>query len=177
MKADARNHRAPIRRIDAMSIRTPGMKPLHRLEAARLEQHVTRRSLARRMGVTVAVVKEEERADADVAVSTLRRWEQALQVPMVELLDNPLDTLAPDVAARARLVRALGLAKALAVRSTGRTREAAAEIVEHLSQLVPEAGQVRALLSGNGRQPIRYGRAAERPVSSSLFGGGCSSDE
>ncbi len=171
MKADARPHRSPIRRIDALKpTAAPGGKPLHRLEAARLEQHVTRRSLARRMGVTVAVVKQEERSDADVAVSTLRRWEQALQVPVVELLDSPLDTLAPDVAARARLVRALGLAKALMAHSSGRSRETAAEIVDHLSQLVPDARHVRALLSGNGRQPVRYGRAAERPVSTTMFG-------
>jgi transcriptional regulator with XRE-family HTH domain len=171
MKADARQVDDPVHRIDPCgAVPPPQPKPLHRLAAARLEQHVTRRSLARRMGVTVAVVKQEERADADIAVSTLRRWERALQVPVGELLEDPLDELAPDVAARARLIRALGLAKALCAQGSERTREIAAEIVEHLSRLVPEAKHVRALLSGGGRQPPRFGRAAERPIPSTLFG-------
>jgi hypothetical protein len=66
---------------------------LHRIADARRRQGVSVRSAARRMGTSMDQVRRQEDPCADLSLSDLYRWQEALEVPVADLLvesDAPL---------------------------------------------------------------------------------------
>ena len=88
-------------------------KPLHRIREVRLQQGVSLRSAARNTGLDVRTLRAQEQPEADLRLSDLWRWQQALDVPMVDLLEEGDAPLSRPVMERARLLRLMKTAEAI----------------------------------------------------------------
>ena len=85
--------------------RSPGpSQGLHRLGEVRRREGLTRREVARRLGVSIREVQHREQPSSDMPLSDLYRWQEALEVPLGELLSEPVGELSPPVQLRAATV-------------------------------------------------------------------------
>ena len=66
---------------------------MHRIRTVRLQQGTSLRSVSRRTGVDVRQLRLQENEAADIRLSDLRKWQQALDVPLTELLAEPEESL------------------------------------------------------------------------------------
>ena len=68
-------------------------RPLHRIAEVRRNQGISVRSAARRMHTSMEQVRRQEDPHSDLPLSELYHWQQALEVPIADLLvesDSPL---------------------------------------------------------------------------------------
>ena len=63
-------------------------RPLHRIQAVRMQQGMSLRTAARQLGIDVRAVRAQEQASTDLRLSDLYRWQQALDVPAADLLEE-----------------------------------------------------------------------------------------
>jgi transcriptional regulator with XRE-family HTH domain len=142
-------------------------RPLHRLGAVRRLQKLSRRSIARRLNVDVSMVKQQEEETSDLQLSTLYKWQQALEVPVAELLVDDEALLSPSVMKRARMVRLMKTVLSILERSNQPAiRRMAENLKSQLVELMPELKGVTAWNAvGQRRRLNEYGRAAERRLS------------
>ena len=112
---------------------------LHRLGEVRRSEGLTRRKLAKRLGISAAQVQEQERPSADMLLSDLYRWRRALDVPAAELLHEPQAELSPPVQFRSRLLRAMKTVRSIqaGVRQASIQR-LAAMLADQLVEIMPE---------------------------------------
>jgi len=146
-------------------------QPLHRLAEVRELQGVSRRTVARRLGTGVAQVKHEEHASTDLPLSRLYEWQEALEVPVGELLAEAQEGLARPVQQRAQLVRIMKTASAISERANHPSlKRLAQNLIEQLLELMPElegVGPWHAV--GKRRRRDELGIAAERRLSDDVF--------
>ncbi|MEN6498479.1 MAG: hypothetical protein ABFD16_29605 [Thermoguttaceae bacterium] len=148
-------------------------QPLHRLAHVRRLQGVSRRTLARRMNTDVREIKMQEREDSDLLLSQLYQWQQALEVPVGELLVESNDPLSLPVLRRAQMVRLMKTATAILERSQQLSiRRMAQVLVDQLVELMPELNGVTPLhVIGKRRTQDETGQAAERRISLDAYRG------
>lgn len=146
-------------------------RPLHRLAAVRRLQGISRRTVARRMGVDLATVRRQEQPSCDLALSELYRWQKVLEVPVTELLVEADDELATPVLKRAQLVRMMKTALAiLEVAREEPIRRMAQTLVDQFIEIMPELGEVSPWHSvGRRRRRDEMGIAATRRISEDVF--------
>jgi transcriptional regulator with XRE-family HTH domain len=149
-------------------------KPLHRIGQVRQEQGVSVRSVARRLGVSMQDVRAQEHPTADLRLSQVHEWQQVLEVPLADLLldsDGPLST---PVSQRARMLRVMKTAKALAESATeAPVQRLASMLISQLVEVMPELQEVSAWHSvGQRRTQDEMGRIVERTIPDSFFGDG-----
>jgi transcriptional regulator with XRE-family HTH domain len=114
-------------------------QPLNRLQQVRRQQEMSMRSVARQTGVSVRILRKQENANADLRISDLRKWQKALDVPMGELLEAPGTQLSAPVMERARFVRLMKTASAIAERAESEGIQRMAQMmVDQLTDLMPE---------------------------------------
>ena len=65
---------------------------MHRIRTVRLQQGASLRSVARNSGVDVRQLRLQEQESTDIRLSDLHKWQQALDVPLAELLVEPDST-------------------------------------------------------------------------------------
>ncbi|HYW79310.1 MAG TPA: helix-turn-helix transcriptional regulator [Thermoguttaceae bacterium] len=144
---------------------------LHRLAAVRRQQGVSRRTVARRLGMEVSQVKAQERESSDLLLSRLYQWQQLLEVPITELLVEAGDPLSEPVLKRAQLVRVMKTVLAILETSEQESIQRMAQtLVEQLTEIMPElegVGPWHAV--GERRRRDEYGVAAERRLADSVF--------
>lgn len=156
------------RPIEAMNpVETPNQAPLQRIAEVRRQQGVSIRSAARRMGVSLEQVRQEESPNADLKLSELNRWQQALEAPLTDLLVEQESPLSGPVLSRARMLRVMKTVRAIADanhdKGIGRLTDM---LVNQLLEIMPELEEVSAWHSvGQRRTQDEMGRVAERPVS------------
>ena len=140
--------------------------PLHRIRAVRLTEGLSLRTIARRTRVPVSVLVKQERADSDLTLSQLHFWQEALKVPMHELLQEPGGNLEPTLGARAHLLRIAKTAHSLLKESrTHATRRMAQNLVDQLVTIMPELREQRPWHDrGTLRSSSDVGRIAEHVV-------------
>ena len=113
-------------------------KPLHRIADVRRRQGISVRSAARRLHTSIDQVRRQEEPANDMLVSELLRWQQALDVPLADLLvetDGPLS--APNMG-RARLSRIMQTVRALKEKATSSSIQRFATMLEQqLVELMP----------------------------------------
>ncbi len=147
-------------------------KPLHRISTVRQQQGVSVRSAARRMGKDMATIRAQEKESTDLRLSELHEWQQALEVPLVDLIVDPGAPLSRPVLERARLLRLMKTVMAI-VERTGETpvRRMAQMLVEQLTEIMPELSEVTPWHAvGQRRSLDEYGRIAENPVPDHYLG-------
>ena len=151
----------------------PGESPLHRLRAVRLQEELSPRTVARRMGLTTAEVRRQELETADLPLSTLYRWREALDVPLTELLLEPDSGLSPPITKRAQLVRIMKTAKYIMQQAKEEPIKRMAEtMVGQLLEIMPELRDVRPWHVVGSHDPLNgYGRSGLSPLPDSMFAG------
>ncbi|MEE8451124.1 MAG: helix-turn-helix transcriptional regulator [Thermoguttaceae bacterium] len=144
---------------------------LHRLAAVRRQQGISRRTVARRLGMEVSQVKAQERDTSDLLLSRLYQWQQLLEVPITELLVEASDPLSEPVLKRAQLVRVMKTVLAILETSDQEPIQRMAQtLVEQLTEIMPElegVGPWHAV--GERRRRDEFGVAAERRLADSVF--------
>lgn len=145
---------------------------LHRIHEVRLEQGVSIRSAARRMGLSMQEVRSQEESTSDLKLSQLHRWQEVLEVPLADLLIDSSGPLSTPVSERARMLRVMKTAKALAESAQEPpVQRLAAMLISQLVDLMPELQDVSAWHSvGQRRTQEEMGRIVERTVPDSFFG-------
>jgi transcriptional regulator with XRE-family HTH domain len=148
----------------AMARQANGLQKLH---LARRRQGLSIRCVAQRLGRTVSEVRAQEDEQADMLVSELYRWQEALEVPVEELLAEPEDSLSSMVSVRAQLLKVMKTAMAMRrqARSEGE-RRLARLLTEQLLEIMPELKEVAGWPAvGHRRRADEVGRIGENPIS------------
>lgn len=116
-----------------------GKRPLQRLAEVQREQSVSDRTMATRLKVSVEELRRQKAPEADLQLSQLYRWHQALDVPIADLLEEPGPALAPVVERRARLVKTMKTVRSLQLAANSPEVGALVErLAEQLIELMPE---------------------------------------
>jgi hypothetical protein len=124
------------------------------------------------MGTTMEQVRRQEDPQADLPLSDLYQWQEALEVPVADLLVESESPLSEPVLTRARLLRVMKTVRALKETATAVSVLRFATMLEQqLIEVMPELQEVAPWHSvGKRRTPDELGRTAERVIPDSLFG-------
>jgi transcriptional regulator with XRE-family HTH domain len=146
-------------------------RPLHRVARVRQQQGVSLRSAARRMKMDQSELRALEHEESDMPLSMLYRWQQALEVPITDLLVEQEAPLSAPVMQRARMVRLMKTAAAIrAAAKSDQIRRMTDMLIEQLVEIMPELKEVSPWHTvGQRRSLDELGRCAERPVSDDWF--------
>ncbi len=146
-------------------------RPLHRLATVRKQQGISHRNVARRLGVDVPTVIEQEQEEADLPLSVIYAWQRVLDVPVAELLVDTDAPLSPPVMERARLVKLMKTAAAIMEKAHSNSlKRLVTMMVEQLLEIMPELRDVSAWHTVGQRRTLDdYGRAVERQLPDDLL--------
>lgn len=147
-------------------------RPVHQIAKVRRRQGVSIRGVSRQLKVSVRELKLQEDERADISLTQLFAWQEALDVPVAELLVDGEEPLSAPVLQRARMVRMMKTVAAILDRAhTPAVRRLAQTLSDQLVELMPELAEVNAWHAvGQRRTTDDYGRVVERRFPSSLFG-------
>lgn len=148
-------------------------QPLHRIQEVRQEQGVSLRTAARRIGTDMRSVRAQEQSTSDLRLSQLYQWQDVLEVPIADLLDEPGLPLSKPVMERARLVRLMKTVMSIQQKADSPAIERLAQVlIDQLVEVMPELAEVSAWHNvGQRRSLDEYGRVAEHPIPESYLGG------
>ena len=146
-------------------------RPLQRLAEVRRQQGVSRRTVARRMGVEVEQIRRQELETSDLPLSALFAWQKALDVPVAELLVEAGDSLVPSVLRRSQLVRLMKTVLAISEQAKQESiRRMAQTMRDQLIEVMPELANVGAWHAvGKRRRLSELGVAAHRHLTEDVF--------
>ena len=146
-------------------------RPLHRIADVRRQQGVSLRTAARRINTTVGSARDQEQADADIRLSQLYLWQQALEVPVADLLVDLDAPLSAPVLQRARMLKLMKTA--LAIREAAEdesTRLLAEMMIDQLLEIMPELRDVNPWPTVGQRRTLGdFGRIATETVPDTVF--------
>jgi transcriptional regulator with XRE-family HTH domain len=139
----------------------PGQQ-LHRLEAVRRQEGISRRTIARRLGIGLREVQAQEQGSSDLPLSMLYRWKEILNVPISELLEEDAGEVSSPVMFRGKLLRVMRTAVTILERTRNTaTHRMAQFMVEQLIEIMPELKDTTSWPSvGKRRSRRELGRAA-----------------
>jgi transcriptional regulator with XRE-family HTH domain len=149
----------------------PG-RALHRIQEVRRQEGMSLRTATRQLGLDARTIRAQEQESTDLRLSDLYRWQEALGVPVSELLVDNDEPLSKQIRDRARMVRLKKTAAALLEAATApNVRRMAENLVEQLDEIMPELKEVSPWHSvGQRRSLDEMGRIAEQPISDAYFG-------
>jgi transcriptional regulator with XRE-family HTH domain len=171
-------HSDVVRAQADLSPRRPARSPadrdakrLHRIADVRQRQGVTLRNVARRLGISLPVVRRQEQADCDLRISELLRWQEVLEVPVAELLVEGDGQLSGPVLERSRMVKLMKTAAALRERTDGQpVGRLVTMLVEQILEIMPELADVTAWHTVGQRRTLdEVGRTGRMVVSEDVF--------
>ena len=143
-----------------------GSEPLHQLALVRKREGVSQRTMAKRLGVDLTTVRNQEKSNANLTLDQLYKWQAALDVPITELLADCEEPLSAPVLQRAQMVRLMKTV-ALIRQQTNQTpiKRMAQMLVNQLIEVMPELVDVRAWNAVGERRSINdLGIAASRQL-------------
>jgi len=145
----------------------PVRRPLHRLAAVRQQEGVSRRTVARHLGLTPSQVQQQEQEYTDLPLSALYAWQEALNVPVTELLVENGGELSMPVLRRAQLLRVMKTVRTILQRSKQvSVKRLAQTLADQLVEIMPELSQVGPWPAvGQRRTSRELGQAAQRRLS------------
>ena len=156
---------------DAISPGSQRQAAFHRIAEVRRQQGVTLRNVARRLGMSLPLVRRQEQPDCDLRLSDLLRWQQVLEVPVAELLVEGEGQLSGPVLERSRMVKLMKTVAAIRERSRDQGIVRMVEmLVDQILEIMPELADVTPWHSvGQRRTGEDLGRAARMVVSEELL--------
>lgn len=143
----------------------------HRIAEVRRQQGVTLRNVARRLGMSLPVVRRQERADYDLRLSDLLRWQEVLEVPVAELLVEGEGQLSGPVLQRSRMVKLMKTAAAIRERCQDPSvSRMVTMLVEQILEIMPELSDVTPWHAvGQRRTREELGRTARMVLPEEMF--------
>ena len=149
----------------------PKSQPLHRIRTVREEQGLSLRSVARRMKIDTSRARAMENGDADMPLSMLYKWHEALEVPVAHLLVDSDEGLAEPVERRAKLLKVMKTAAAILETAEEEPIQRMAQmLVEQILDIMPEVKGVSPWHAVGQRRTLdECGRIAERTFSDEWF--------
>ena len=144
---------------------------LHRLGEVRRQEGVSRRTVARGLGISIAEVKLQERETTDLPLSTLHRWQKVLNVPLAELLVEPDESLSLPLMKRARLVQLMKTVMSIMEQAKQTSvKRFAQTMIGQLTEIMPELREISSWpVVGQRRRCGEYGRAADHSLPEEVF--------
>lgn len=138
----------------------------HRIAEVRSQQGLSLRAVARRTGVDVRDLKLQEQSNSNLTLAELYRWQEALEVPIENLLVDHDESLSDPVRTRAAMVKVMKTVVALTeVASSPRVSRLATMLREQLVELMPELAEIGGWPNyGTRRPPDQQGRAGDNPI-------------
>ena len=138
----------------------------HRIAEVRTEQGVSLRSVSRRTGIEVRILKQQEDPFANLTLQELSVWQLALEVPLADLLVDNTNRLSQPVQQRAQLVKIMKTAAAIEEVSTSpRVSRLVTMLKEQLQEMMPELKEVSPWPNyGQRRAPNQLGKIGEMPI-------------
>jgi hypothetical protein len=116
-----------------------GAQPMQRLAEVQREQSISDRTMASRLELSMEELRRQKSPEADLPLSALYRWHEALDVPIADLLVEPGPALAPVVERRARLVKTMKTVRSLQLAADSPEIGVLVErLAEQLIELMPE---------------------------------------
>lgn len=148
-------------------------RPLHRIREVRLEQGVSLRTAARRLGTDIRTVRAQEHPQSDLTLSQFFAWQAVLEVPIEDLLAEPGIPLSRPVMERARMIRLMKTVMSIQeMADSDAVSRFAQTLVEQLVEVMPELSEVSSWHNvGQRRSLSELGRVAECPIPDSFLGG------
>ncbi len=144
---------------------------LHRIAEVRQQQGVTLRNVARRLGIEMAVIRRQEQGDCDLRITDLQRWQQVLDVPMADLLEESEGQLSGPVLARSRMVKLMKTAAAIREQfGEGQAGRLIGQLIGQILEIMPELADVTPWHTVGQRRTLNdVGRTACDTVPDELF--------
>ncbi len=138
---------------------------LQRVAEARKQQGFSLRTISRRTGIDMRTLRAHESPAADLKLSELHAWQMALEVPMVDLIEDESQPLSRPVRERATLVRIMKTAVALKeAGGTARIQRLADMLCEQLVELMPELADIGGWPQHGSRRPDNSSRMLEQQI-------------
>lgn len=146
--------------------RTTERRPWHRIAEVRQQQGISIRSISRKLGLSVEEIRRQEDPTCDLTLSQLCQWQQALEVPLANLLLDLDAPLSGPILTRARMLRVMKTVQAMRESSTEPgIQRMAMMLCDQLLEVMPELKDVSSWHSvGQRRTQDEVGRIAERPI-------------
>jgi transcriptional regulator with XRE-family HTH domain len=139
---------------------------MHRIAEVREQQGISLRAISRRTGVDVRDLKQQESPESNLTLADLYRWQEALEVPIENLLvDHDLE-LSDPIQKRAAMVKIMKTVVALTeVASSPRITRLTAMLRGQMIELMPELAEIGGWPNfGSRRPPDQQGRIADNPI-------------
>jgi transcriptional regulator with XRE-family HTH domain len=154
-----------------VSLPAADARPLQRLAHVRRLQGISRRTVARRLNLEIEQVRQQERATTDLPLSTIYAWQQALDVPVAELLVESGDSLASPILERSQLVRLMKTVLAIRRQSKQESiRRMTETMASQLIEIMPELANIAPWHSvGKRRRMNDLGVVAQRRLAEEVF--------
>lgn len=145
-------------------------RKLHRIAEIRRSQNLSLADLARRLGISVAEARTQEQPESELTLSELYRWQEALNVPMIEILVESEDYPDNPIRRRSQLVKVMKTVRTILDRSKEESVTILARTLsEQLIEIMPELVHVTSWPSvGQSREAKDYGQAAYRRFESNV---------
>lgn len=143
----------------------------HRIAEVRRRQGVTLRNVARRLGIEIAAIRRQEQPDCDLRLSEVQRWQQVLEVPVAELLEEGEGQLSGPVLERSRMVKLMKTAAAIRERTGGTpVGRIVSMLVDQILEIMPELADVTPWHTVGQRRTLDdVGRAGRHVVPEDIF--------
>lgn len=142
------------------------LEPLHRIAEVRNQQGYTLRTVARKTGLDICLLKVQEQPHTNLTLKQLQAWQHALEVPIESLLvDRDLE-MNDQIQARAKLVKIMKTVCSMReVTKNRRMIHLLQSLRLQLIELMPELEQVRGWNIHGPRNPTdNLGRIAIEPI-------------
>ena len=142
-------------------------QPLHRIAEVRKQQGMSLRTVARHMNAEVRQLRNQELPTADLSLSQLYGWQEALGVPVAELLVESTDPLSASVQHRAQMIKVMKTVAAIRDKAESVSlQRLTATLIGQLLDIMPELEGVNPWPTVGQRRSLEdYGQAAYRRVS------------
>lgn len=164
-------------KVNGNTSRISRRRRLHRIAEVRKREGLSVAAAARRLESDVAHIRAEELPTSDMSLSRLYEWQDILGVPIVELLVEEKDALAPPIQFRSMLVRVMKTVLALREMldendfcEPKRVRRFVDTMVEQLVELMPELEEIGPWHSvGRRRRRDELGAIAQHSLAHGRF--------
>lgn len=143
------------------------VKNYHRIAEVRAQQGLSLRTISRRTGLDVKELRRQEQPTCNLSLSQVMVWQKALEVPLVDLLEDDSDVLSRPVKERAQMVRIMKTVVSLGevCQSNVRLSRLTTMLREQILQLMPELEEIGGWPQcGSRRGPDVMGRIFHDPV-------------
>lgn len=149
------------------------VQPLHRLKIVRKQEKVPLRTVAQRLNIGIQEVLYQECETTDLPLSSLYAWQNALDVPIANLLVDNEDVLVSPILERCRLLKMMKTVMSIRERARQVSiRRMALNLHNQLVEIMPELVNVDPWLDDKDirwRSDEEVGVAAMRCFSESVF--------